>query len=128
MISTWKQWLYIGYTVSVLYIGYIVSVLYINWLHCVSAVYWLHCVSAVYWLHCVSAVYWLHCVRRRSRHTSILLSIRLTYVRETTMKYDVLRTIPLNIHTSQNENETVYKRCVFNKHVHCSSTPCTIEL
>jgi len=26
MISTWKQWLYIGYIVSVLYIGYIVSV------------------------------------------------------------------------------------------------------
>ena len=78
--------------------------------------------KAVYWLHCVSAVYWLHCVIRRSRNTSHLSSIRLTYVRETTMKYDVLRTIPLNIHTSQNENETLYKRCVFNKHVYCSST------
>ena len=59
------------------------------------------------------AVYWLHCGRRQSRHTAILLSIRLTYVRET---------IQLNIHASQNENETLYKRCVFNKHVHCSST------
>ena len=49
------------------------------------------------------AVYWLHCVRRQSRHTAILLSIRLTYVRETIMKYDVLRTIPLNIHASQNK-------------------------
>ena len=38
------------------------------------------------------------------------------------MKYDVLRTIPLNIYASQNENETLYKRCVFNKHVHGSST------
>ena len=38
------------------------------------------------------------------------------------MKYDVLRTIPLNIYASQNENETLYKRCVFNKHAQCSST------
>ena len=68
------------------------------------------------------AVYWSHWVSRRSRHTSHLSSIRLTYVRETTMKYDVLRTIPLNKHASQNENETLYKRCVFNKHVHGSST------
>ena len=30
------------------------------------------------------------------------------------MKYDVLRTIPLNIYASQNENETLYKRCVFS--------------
>ena len=68
------------------------------------------------------AVYWLHCVSRRSRHTSHLSSIRLTYVRETTMKYDVLRTIPLNIYASQNENETLGKPCVFKKHAHCSST------
>ena len=71
------------------------------------------------------AVYWLHCVRRRSRHTAILLSVRLTYVRETTMKYDALRrTIPLNIHASQNENETLYKRCMFKKHVHLYCTRC----
>ena len=45
-----------------------------------------------------------------------------TQVHETTMYYHVQRTIPLNIHASQNENETLYKLCVFNKHVHCSST------
>ena len=55
MISTWTQWLYIGYIVSVLYISYIMSVLYIGYI--VSVLYIGYIVSVLYIGYIMSVLY-----------------------------------------------------------------------